>query len=1010
MVGMIALLLSALVQDLPPAPPGWTVERVASSPATRLCAAADGRIFAAEGPRVVSFGPGGKRTEVAAGLVGVTGLVHVGGKLLVHDAGRVLVLPEGRELFRIHPDPRAGDGSLEHAPANLRAGPDGFVYLAVGDKGLHGGPVTLRGGGVLRFRPDGSGVEVFATGLRSPVDLAFAPGGGVLLGDSGDGRKWSARLLHVVDGGDYGYPWGRPPGTVADLGAAEPVGVVRRGDRLYVADRAASRIEWFRLRRSGETWKAGSRGVLLSGFTPEALAEGPEGTLLAAGGGSILRLAPGTPAADVPEGPGGLRQTTELGRTGEAGAVPALLERLGSGDPVLGKAAVAALRRVAGRHPEAWSAVVEAGGRALEAVEDRVEAVPALVEADPTPDRVRALGRLRLNPGKWNGDWWGRRPALLPPPPRSVAHARTGQVAEALRRALVHDDASVRRAAAGALRQPGDAPLLKERLAAERDPAVRGAILRALAALDPGAAEEFSEEVLRYPDRHPELMGAATDVAARLGGPDLRRRLRRALRKDLPVEALLRILSALAEVGSPSEVEAVRGALEHGDVRVVVAAVRALGGIGQSSVRSLLPLLDDSRPEVWEAVAVALGRIEEANAVPGLMKAWLDPAKRLTATRALARIVDFNAMEAYLAGLVSDEPALRRRCGEAILDLEVDAQHLVRRRLAAGTLPPEVVGELKRLYGGAVSLRTWELLGPFPHPFEEPFNPRHYFALDEVEGGRLYAAKHGREVKWTPVRPGDGGYVDLLAQWGPETRATAYGNASILSRQERRVEVELGGTDSLVLWFNGEEVHRSTGARTWRPDAFRIPVTLRAGANYFLVKSTQVTADWGFSLRVPGPEVAGLRGWTAPEGTEEDYLRSAGAEGSAERGLAVFRKRGCAACHDADRMGPDLAGVGGRLDRRALAEALLYPDRKGVEGFSRELVLLRTGRIYEGVARQVTAEGLVLHDLEGITRRLVAGEIVERRRTEGSPMPPATWSGLSRSEFADLLAFLATLK
>ena len=56
---------------------------------------------------------------------------------------------------------------------------DGFFYIAVGDKGLHGAVgadgrrADLNGGGVVRIRPDGSGLEVVNTGVRNILDLAM---------------------------------------------------------------------------------------------------------------------------------------------------------------------------------------------------------------------------------------------------------------------------------------------------------------------------------------------------------------------------------------------------------------------------------------------------------------------------------------------------------------------------------------------------------------------------------------------------------------------------------------------------------------------------------------------------------------------------------------------------------------------------------------------------------------------------------------------------------------------
>lgn len=96
----------------------------------------------------------------------------------------------------------------------LKFGPDGKLYMSVGDRGCHveteGRVVALHDeGGVLRCNPDGSGLEIFATGLRNPQELAFNEVGDLFTVDNnanvGDDNGESARVVHVVEGGDSGW-------------------------------------------------------------------------------------------------------------------------------------------------------------------------------------------------------------------------------------------------------------------------------------------------------------------------------------------------------------------------------------------------------------------------------------------------------------------------------------------------------------------------------------------------------------------------------------------------------------------------------------------------------------------------------------------------------------------------------------------------------------------------------------------------------------------------------------
>ncbi|MEO6036303.1 MAG: ThuA domain-containing protein [Verrucomicrobiota bacterium] len=105
------------------------------------------------------------------------------------------------------------DRPADHTSNGIELGVDGWIYCAIGDfgfmeaTGTDGRKLQLRGGGVVRVRTDGTGLELFARGTRNILEVAVSPLLDLFARDNtNDGDGWDVRLHHFTGLEDHGYP------------------------------------------------------------------------------------------------------------------------------------------------------------------------------------------------------------------------------------------------------------------------------------------------------------------------------------------------------------------------------------------------------------------------------------------------------------------------------------------------------------------------------------------------------------------------------------------------------------------------------------------------------------------------------------------------------------------------------------------------------------------------------------------------------------------------------------
>jgi putative heme-binding domain-containing protein len=279
-------------------------------------------------------------------ITNAQGLLALGTRVFVVGDG-----PAGMALYRLRDTDRnnqadevtkliAFRGSKgEHGAHAIRLGPDGYLYVIVGnftradgtptvrspyrnwyegdlilpkyeDPGGHAVGIPAPGGTIFRTDANGSFVETVAGGLRNAYDLAFSPEGELFTYDADmewdRGAPWyrPTRVNHVTDGAELGWRsgWSKWPEyyldslpAAVDVGAGSPTGVefydhyafpAKYHGALFGCDWATGRIHAFTFERIGSSY-IGKDEIFLEGRPLNAtdVAVGPDGNLYFCTGG-----------------------------------------------------------------------------------------------------------------------------------------------------------------------------------------------------------------------------------------------------------------------------------------------------------------------------------------------------------------------------------------------------------------------------------------------------------------------------------------------------------------------------------------------------------------------------------------------------------------------------------------------------------------------------------------------------------------------------------------------------
>lgn len=166
-----------------------------------------------------------------SGLTRPHGMDYVDGWLYIAESdgvGKVAFDVESGEVSGDYTRVLTGLGDKgNHWTKTIRAGADGWLYLSSGSTCNVCEEEDIQRASIMRFKPDGSELAVYARGLRNSVGMDWAPWSNALFATD-NGRDLlgddfpPCELNKVVDGGFYGWPYINASTPDPDFGAKLP--------------------------------------------------------------------------------------------------------------------------------------------------------------------------------------------------------------------------------------------------------------------------------------------------------------------------------------------------------------------------------------------------------------------------------------------------------------------------------------------------------------------------------------------------------------------------------------------------------------------------------------------------------------------------------------------------------------------------------------------------------------------------------------------------------------------
>jgi putative membrane-bound dehydrogenase-like protein len=861
-------------------------------------------------------------------------------------------------------------------------GPDGWIYWTKGAFASQTyerpgrAPLETRAAHIFRRRPGDSLVEAVMTGgMDNPVEVAFTPSGERLFTATFVEHPQLGRrdaIVHAIYGGVYGKPHdvvdGHPQTgdlmpVLKHLGAAVPSGLARYAsgvfgaayrDNLFVAQFNMQKVTRHVLLPSGATFTTRDTDFVTStnrDFHPTDVLEDADGSLLVLDTGAWYKLCCPTSQLAKPDVLGGIYRITRRGAPRPRDARGLTLDwpamQAGRLVRLLDDPRPAVQQRAIQQLARTGADAIGALSAALtgpHSVEARRNAVWALTRIDGPDARVAVRAALD------DRDLTVRHAAL-----HAAALWRDRGALPQVRAALASKQPAIQRVAAEALGRIGDARVVPDLLAAS--------------APKPDRALEHS---LTY-----ALIEIADAPSTRAGLTATSARTRRtaliALDQMTPpaleADVIVPLLDASDTMTSKTawwiaghhrewgtqlrgyfDQQLAKGGTRDERERLVARLTQVSGN---PAIEELLAGLADGTPSETRVTALRVMAASHARELP---RSWIAPlSKALTSDSP-----DVTGAAVAVARTVPPAADSSAGLNEALIRVARDG----------GNRPDVRLDALAAIVGGLPNVASdlFELLCGFLAP-TAPATTR------LAAAGVLERATLDRE--------------QLLILAGHLKSSGPLELPRLLPPFDR------GGDDAVgvaLVSALSEAVARSSV----RPDVLRPR----------LAKYSPAVQQRGEAL------LASLSEDTAAQLRKLEELLAAVRDGDPRRGQFLFNspKAACGTCHtigyQGGTIGPDLTSIGQIRTERDLLEAIVFPNASFARGYEPVVVTTKSGQVIGGLLRSDGPEEIVIMTGPQGETRIEKSTIAKMEPGAVSLMPTGFGDQLSRSELADLLAFL----